>query len=153
MIYCDRPKGWARDERWNPDKVEWRRRPFDYEGESDETLKFRLCDVMEFYKKLLGLGDWDIRMDLERLVEYRDLDTVACCSYSLSNKTAIITILHPADREYNSIFCFDLENDVVHELCHIVLSCFDECGLNKTMLEQTIEKMSRSLLTLRRNSE
>lgn len=105
------------------------------------------------WQKILRLQDWEIKIYVWRS---RDMDlegAVGEVEYNLDLKLASIHILDPVDYPSNLMVNQDMEATLVHELLHLHMAPFgnsEQGTLEKSMLEQAIESITRGLIDLHR---
>ena len=129
----------------------WNSSPFP--GEFDQNAA---TNILEKWKKLLGLTDWDIKISFRDAL---DLDTgPARSNHNPNLQTADIRILAMNDRQASHMSDSDPESDIVHELIHIRLWPIDpkenDIGrVHSICREQSIEWIAKALINLDRNRQ
>lgn len=110
-----------------------------------------LVSLLVYWRKVLRLQDWDVRIKL-----VRDRDMVVAnrqgeCDISLRNKEALIRLLDPIDYP-DGDWAQDHEQTLVHELLHLHMAPFDPAPntLAQDMQEQAIESIAKALVSLKR---
>lgn len=115
----------------------------------------RMMNYFEDYKHLLGLDDWEIRLQLDCSPNELFTDNTAGeCEWTESSKTAVIRIIDPKDYG-ERIVPFDQEKTLVHELLHVKLCLLGESGnaLQDRLVHQIIDDLAKAIVGARRMGE
>ena len=102
------------------------------------------------WQGILRLNDWDITILIDRKYNFELTNVWGECKAFLCDKEAFIRIIDPID--INSLFRFDMEELLIHELLHCHFKPFEaEDGtLEDKLQEQVIQTLAKSLLNLKR---
>jgi hypothetical protein len=113
-----------------------------------------LQEALEWWCIMLGISDWSVDVQRKRACELQGL--YASVNWTLSRRRATIHLLHCDDLK-SLDDPMDEEESLVHELLHVVLAGWtDHVGKGMTeeegdvFIEQPIDRLSHSLVTLRR---
>ena len=103
------------------------------------------------WQRRLRLRDWDVKIVVSRSDEMRP-NCSGTCSTILSNKTALVTLMHPIDHSERCLWPYDMEETLVHELLHMHFAPFqaDEDTPADTAQEQAIDLIAHALVNLKR---
>jgi hypothetical protein len=112
-----------------------------------------LQELCAEWQSRLGLAHWKMS------VRFGDPNEMGSCianeSHQPEFETALIKILKPS--AYSGLFPQDMEQSLVHELLHILVSPLEpEGGYHGTqdfLFEQTIDRLARILVALKRQAE
>lgn len=108
-------------------------------------------DMLEYWKNVLGLKDWTIKLNVNCVPDEMTLQNVAgCTEWSEVNKTARIEILDP--KYYGErLLPFNFEKTLVHELLHLKFSfwCQNEDDIADRLMHQVIEDLARAFVRCR----
>ena len=111
-----------------------------------------LQDRLSYWKGVLRLNDWDIKVVVKRGFDMPH-DTQGRCEWVLSRKEAFIKILHPDDFDPTCSYPQDMEATLVHELTHLHMGTFaavEEDSPLDIAMEQAIHAISYALVGLQR---
>lgn len=115
----------------------------------------RLEELLEEWKSILHLGQWDIELRRSRQVDFLEGDNQGEITFNRVECQAIIRILDPIDW-VDTPFKQDMEKTLVHELLHIIYADFepeDSNSLQYTLWHRSIDSMARVLVSLKRKGE
>lgn len=119
--------------------------------ETNEQLQAALAE----WQKILRLQDWNIYARIAREKDLFCPDSAAAINWVLAKKTATLQLLDPIDYGEDLAVDQDHEVSLVHELLHLHYAPFDNTEndtLELYMLEQSIEAISRALVSLKRGA-
>jgi len=88
---------------------------------TDEELRA----VCWYWQRMLRLCDWTIEIRYGTYDEMRDGNAGAMLHYMEEHRHAKLYVLRPPQRKADTLCAYDVERDIVHELCHIPLLPFD----------------------------
>ena len=114
------------------------------------TIK-ELRKICEEWKIILGLENWDIKVEICRQNALLS-DSTGTCNAVSSMRTATIKMISPIDWDAKP-FVYNMETVLVHELLHCHFNVLNECfkkPLINTIFEQNIELLANVLVGLRR---
>ena len=109
-------------------------------------------DLLQYWKTVLGLQEWRIKLDTNCHSNEMLLQNCAgATEWTEPIKCARITILSP-DEYGERIVPFDTEKTLVHELLHLKFALLGESGndLQDRYVHQLIDDMARALVTAKR---
>ena len=115
----------------------------------------RLEELLEEWKSILHLGQWDIELRRSRQVDFLEGDNQGEITFNRVECQAIVRILDPIDW-VDIPFKQDMEKTLVHELLHIIYADFepeDSNSLQYTLWHRSIDSMARVLVSLKRKGE
>ena len=115
----------------------------------------RLEELLEEWKSILHLGQWDIELRRSRQVDFLEGDNQGEITFNRVECQAIVRILDPIDW-VDTPFKQDMEKTLVHELLHIIYADFepeDSNSLQYTLWHRSIDSMARVLVSLKRKGE
>lgn len=115
----------------------------------------RLEELLEEWKSILHLGQWDIELRRSRQVDFLEGDNQGEITFNRVECQAIIRILDPIDW-VDTPFKQDMEKTLVHELLHLIYADFepeDSNSLQYTLWHRSIDSMARALVSLKRKGE
>ena len=115
----------------------------------------RLGELLEEWKSILHLQQWDISLGIRREKDFLEGDNQGEITFNRVECQAIIHILDPVDW-VDTPFKQDMEKTLVHELLHIIYADFepeDSDSLQYTLWHRGIDSMARVLVSLRRKGE
>lgn len=117
------------------------------------TSKDELADSVSYWKDILRLQPWDIRVSIKRAFDMTP-DCVGTCRAVKENQTAFIGLLDPIDYDPSSSFPIDHEKTLVHELLHLHFEAIFPDGNSPLyfMVEQVIDALSKALVRVRREN-
>lgn len=126
-------------------------------AQSEERLfnPDRLEELLEEWKSILHLGQWDIELRRSRQVDFLEGDNQGEITFNRVERQAIVRILDPIDW-VDIPFKQDMEKTLVHELLHIIYADFepeDSNSLQYTLWHRSIDSMARVLVSLKRKGE
>jgi hypothetical protein len=117
---------------------------------AEKMTESELQELCSEWQKRLGLAHWRMSVEFGDPIELGTY--IANESHQPSFETALIKILKPS--AYSGLFPQDMEQSLVHELLHIlVFPLKPEGGYHGTqdfLFEQTIDRLARVLVTLKR---
>jgi hypothetical protein len=124
-------------------------------GKMTESELQELCSE---WQKRLKLQNWNI---ICKFVRHNEIgaDTIAEAHYRLNLETAVLKVLDQDDylRVWDRDFPQDIEESVVHELLHLELATLAPeggyYGTQEIIQEQTIDRLARVLVALKRETE
>lgn len=101
------------------------------------------------WQRRLRLQDWIVKVRMCRQHEL-PVGSLAHVHYVVEKKMATVRITDPADYPPDSMFPYDMENSLVHELLHLHFAPLtgDESSVEE---EQAIECITSGLLTALRS--
>ncbi len=109
-----------------------------------------LEQCLSFWKEVLGLQPWAIQVMFDRA---ENLDGyLANIRYEATREMGVLRVRDPRDW-YGFAWKQDVEVSIVHELLHLIFWPFDHLDRNplaEAHEEQIVERLARSLVTLRR---
>jgi len=108
-----------------------------------------------YWQKVLRLQDWDIEVKVVRARDMNLEESAASVNWVLPKRMASVAIRDPIDYPPGLMGEQDQEVSLVHELLHLHYAGFDETergSLQETLLEQSIEAISRALVLLKRQA-
>ncbi len=108
-----------------------------------------LCDE---WKVILGLENWDIRVDICKQYDIPP-DSTGTCNAVSAMRTATIKLLDPIDWNCGP-FEYNMEIVLVHELLHCSFDIIKQSLKESTariVFEQNIELLANSLVGLKRD--
>lgn len=109
-------------------------------------------DLLEEWKKRLGLEEWTISLE-DELYELPLPDCAGCTEWSEVTKTAKIQLID--ENVYGKrIVPYDKEKTLVHELLHLKM-CFlqeSENELQNRIVHQLIDDMAKALVNAKRKT-
>lgn len=124
-------------------------------GTHDENGLFGYLEgVLRYWKGVLGLQDWVIKLDINcHSKEMLLPDCAGATEWTECIKSAWITILNP-DEYGERIVPFDMEKTLVHELLHLKFCLLGESGndFQDRYVHQLIDDMARALVAARRDT-
>ncbi len=108
-------------------------------------LKSRLKE----WKAILGLSDWDIKLEWSGY-EIACRGDQAQVFFVVGDQTATIKILHPEARPPDSSTPYQDEDDLMHELLHLVFvhQRQQEGTIESVVFEQALHKTGRAIVRL-----
>lgn len=115
----------------------------------------RLEELLEEWKSILHLGQWDIELRRSRQVDFLEGDNQGEITFNRVECQAIVRILDPIDW-VDTPFKQDMEKTLVHELLHLIYADFepeDSNSLQYTLWHRSIDSMARVLVSLKRKGE
>lgn len=115
----------------------------------------RLEELLEEWKSILHLGQWDIELRRSRQVDFLEGDNQGEITFNRVECQAIVRILDPIDW-VDTPFKQDMEKTLVHELLHLIYADFepeDSNSLQYTLWHRSIDSMARALVSLKRKGE
>ena len=115
----------------------------------------RLEELLEEWKSILHLGQWDIELRRSRQVDFLEGDNQGEITFNRVECQAIVRILDPIDW-VDTPFKQDMEKTLVHKLLHIIYADFepeDSNSLQYTLWHRSIDSMARVLVSLKRKGE
>jgi hypothetical protein len=115
----------------------------------------RLEELLEEWKSILHLEQWDISLRIRRQKDFLEGDNQGEITFNRVECQAIIHILDPIDW-VDILFNQDMEKTLVHELLHIIYADFepeDSDSLQYTLWHRSIDSMARVLVSLKRKGE
>ena len=115
----------------------------------------RLEELLEEWKSILHLEQWDIVLRISRQKDFLEEDGQGEVTFNDVECQAIIRILDPVDWT-DTPFKQDMEVTLVHELLHLVCAYFepeDSNSLQYTLWHRSIDSMARVLVSLKRKGE
>lgn len=120
----------------------------------------QLKETALYWAGRMGLGGWEIFIDLER--GFNMDGNAGRVVWTLSKRLANIEVLLESDFPDTTIY-IDMEEIIVHELCHVMLGAWDDYSrtsdndmsdlLVDVCIEQPIEAISKLMVELRRLAE
>ena len=114
-----------------------------------------LEELLEEWKGILHLEQWDISLGIRRQKDFLEGDNQGEITFNRVECQAIIHILDPIDW-VDIPFNQDMEKTLVHELLHIIYADFepeDSDSLQYTLWHRSIDSMARVLVSLKRKGE
>ena len=114
-----------------------------------------LEELLEEWKGILHLEQWDISLGIRRQKDFLEGDNQGEITFNRVECQAIIRILDPIDW-VDIPFNQDMEKTLVHELLHIIYADFepeDSDSLQYTLWHRSIDSMARVLVSLKRKGE
>lgn len=109
------------------------------------------------WQQRLRLQDWEVQIVIRRERDFAVANRSGEVDWTLSKKMAVIRILDQADYGPGIMVPQDMENDLVHELLHLLFAPFsgklDEDSLEYTTMEQAINTLSAAMVELERMNE
>lgn len=109
-------------------------------------------DLLEEWKKRLGLDDWTISLE-DGLYELSLPDSAGCTEWSEVTKTAKIQLID--ENVYGErVVPYDKEKTLVHELLHLKM-CFlqeSENELQDRIVHQLIDDIAKALVNAKRKT-
>lgn len=115
----------------------------------------RLEELLEEWKSILHLEQWDIELIISQQKNFLGGDSQGEITFNKVECSAIIRILDPVDW-VNIPFNQDMEMTLVHELLHIIYADFepeDSNSLQYTLWHRSIDSTARALVSLKRKGE
>lgn len=115
----------------------------------------RLEELLEEWKGILHLEQWDTELIIIRQKDFLEEDNQGEITFSKVGCQAIIRILDPVDW-VDTPFKQDMEKTLVHELLHLVYADFepeDQNSLQYTLWHRSINSTARVLVSLKRKGE
>lgn len=115
----------------------------------------RLEELLEEWKSILHLEQWDIVLRISRQKDFLEEDSQGEVTFNDVDCQAIIRILDPVDWT-DTPFKQDMEVTLVHELLHLVYAYFepeDSNSLQYTLWHRSIDSTARVLVSLKRKGE
>ena len=115
----------------------------------------RLEELLEEWKDILHLEQWDIELRISRQKDFLEGDNQGEITFNKVECQAIIHILDPFDW-VDTPFKQDMEKTLVHELLHIIYADFepeDSNSLQYTLWHRSIDSTARVLVSLKRKGE
>ena len=115
----------------------------------------RLEELLEEWKSILHLEQWDIELRRSRQKDFLESDSQGEIDFNRVECQAIIRILDPVDW-VDTPFKQDMEKTLVHELLHIIYADFepeDSNSLQYTLWHRSIDSMARALVSLKRKEK
>lgn len=112
--------------------------------------------VMSEWQKRLRLQDWRLKIRMSRARDMSFQPAAAEIRWDKFMKTATISITDPLDWDENMHGPRDIEQDIIHELIHLLYLPFDDTKPNTpewVALEQSINMLTDALIGLKRESE
>lgn len=112
----------------------------------------RLCRE---WQKTLRLQDWWI---VARLVGQADMippDALASCTPTITQRKAVILVLHPSEWRIASEWPRDIEQTLCHELLHLHFAPFAPDDWNTPVgiaMEQAIDLIAEALVAAKRSA-
>lgn len=108
------------------------------------------------WQKILSLESWDIRVCVTRRKQMPDTTCDGTNLFNQDHELAMINIVDPQDYESDLGAEQDMEETLLHELLHLVLSrCApdENDALRMSLFEQSINRLSRAFIRIKRSSE
>ena len=115
----------------------------------------RLEELLEEWKSILHLEQWDIVLRRSRQKDFLEGDNQEEVTFNSVECQAIIRILDPVDW-VDTPFKQDMEKTLVHELLHLIYADFepeDQNSLQYTLWHRSIDSTARVLVSLKRKGE
>ena len=115
----------------------------------------RLEELLEEWKSILHLEQWDIELRRSRQIDFLEEDNQGEITFNKVECQAIIRILDHIDW-VDTPFKQDMEKTLVHELLHIIYADFepkDSNSLRYTLWHRSIDSTARALVSLKRKGE
>jgi hypothetical protein len=110
-----------------------------------------LEQCLAFWKEVLGLQPWAIQIMFDR-AENLGGTLAAHIDYAPAKESGVLRLRDPRDW-YGFAWKQDVEVSIVHELLHLIFWPFDHherTALAEVHEEQIVERLARSLVSLRR---
>jgi hypothetical protein len=111
--------------------------------------KTKANKLLKYYKKILGLQDWVIKLMINQKQEDVKIDDEPCCGtneWILTSKASVIRII--SKKEYGDrIIAFDFEKTLVHELIHLKVAMITE---NTNDVEILVDDIARAIVMAKR---
>lgn len=104
--------------------------------------KLNLNKLLKYWQPRMGLSDYRIT------VSYVDQVELGLCLSQFRYKRADITLLDPKVYEVSKHGSYDIEEVLVHELGHVLMSGFP--GKYGVLEDQVVESYARALVALKR---
>jgi hypothetical protein len=102
------------------------------------------------WRTRLRLDDWKIEAKIVRAHDLKP-DTLGHIKWDSDKKTALITLLHPADYDLPAPRIEeDMEMTVLHELIHLHLSVLPRDKGSRQAEEQVVNRIAGALMSLDR---
>ena len=114
-----------------------------------------LEELLEEWKSILHLEQWDIELRRSRQIDFLEEDNQGEITFNKVECQAIIRILDHIDW-VDTPFKQDMEKTLVHELLHLIYADFepeDSNSLQYTLWHRSIDSMARVLVSLKRKGE
>ena len=114
-----------------------------------------LEELLEEWKSILHLEQWDIELRRSRQIDFLEEDNQGEVTFNKVECQAIIRILDHTD-SVDTPFKQDMEKTLVHELLHLIYADFepeDSNSLQYTLWHRSIDSMARVLVSLKRKGE
>ena len=114
-----------------------------------------LEELLEEWKSILHLEQWDIVLRRSRQKDFLEEDSQGEVTFNSVECQAIIRILDPVDWA-DTPFKQDMEETLVHELLHLIYVDFepeDQNSLQYTLWHRSIDSTARVLVSLKRKGE
>lgn len=104
------------------------------------------------WAKTFGLQGWDIEYRIVRFHEMVTPDKGAEIVYVMARHEALVKVLEPSDWDPASMRPQDHEQDVVHELVHLLLAHWDppKDSLEHDLKEEAVCGLATSFLAVKR---
>ena len=115
----------------------------------------RLEELLEEWKSILHLEQWNIELRRSRQIDFLEEDNQGEITFNKVECQAIIRILDHIDW-VDTPFKQDMEKTLVHELLHLIYADFepeDSNSLQYTLWHRSIDSMARVLVSLKRKGE
>jgi hypothetical protein len=108
------------------------------------------------YAKLLRIQDWQIKVGVVRRRALTEWHSYAHVNYLMSRQIAVIQLLAAEDVVEEDVAPYDWEENLVHELAHIMLADLtnvdEEKGieLDSTQEERVVNRIAQALVSQQR---
>lgn len=116
----------------------------------------RISQLCEEWQEILGLKDWDVKILIVSKEDMSKPNIQGSCTYTLSTKTALISILNPINYDPSCPWKQDLEQTLVHELLHLHFSfvsrLIEDGSLEQIIEDQVVSALSKALVSLKRQN-
>ncbi len=108
-----------------------------------------LKSLLKNWQTMLGLSDWDIKLRWSGY-EIACTGDKAQVEFVAGDLTAVIKLLHPQARPPDSFVPLQAEDDLMHELLHLVFvhQRQPEGTLESVVFEQALHKTGRAIVRL-----
>jgi hypothetical protein len=104
------------------------------------------------WKHRLTLDEWKVSIVLTKRAALKP-NTLGGIRWDKKKKTAVISVMHPADYEVSEqAMLKDMEETVVHELIHLKLSALSRSEASRSSEEEAVNGIAGALLQLERES-
>lgn len=114
----------------------------------------KAVELFKKYVRILRLESWDIRFQWKVRADDMNInDSVGCNTYKHTSRQSIIQMLDSVDFN-NTLFEYDYEVTLVHELLHIKFADVDDSGdqLRDKLMHQLINDMAIALVACSREA-